>query len=60
MASSVSERATLVLEQVVTAARGELHLYNLRHVQHHTGQLSAYLRRIGQVPRWVDADCRLE
>jgi hypothetical protein len=25
--------------------RGELYLYNLRHVQHHTGQLSAYLRR---------------
>jgi hypothetical protein len=25
--------------------RGELHLYNVRHVQHHTGQLSAYLRR---------------
>jgi hypothetical protein len=27
-------------------SRGELHLYNIRHVQHHTGQLSAYLRRI--------------
>jgi len=27
-------------------SRGELHLYNLRHVQHHTGQMSAYLRRI--------------
>jgi hypothetical protein len=27
-------------------SRGELHLYNLRHVHHHTGQLSAYLRRI--------------
>jgi hypothetical protein len=26
--------------------RGELHFYNLRHVQHHTGQLSAYLRRV--------------
>lgn len=26
--------------------RGELHLYNIRHMQHHTGQLSAYLRRI--------------
>src|SRR5262249_53413922 len=26
--------------------RGELHVYNLRHVQHHTGQLSAYLRRV--------------
>jgi hypothetical protein len=27
-------------------SRGELHLSNIRHVQHHTGQLSAYLRRI--------------
>jgi len=27
-------------------SRGELHLYNIRHVQHHTGQLSAYLRRV--------------
>jgi uncharacterized damage-inducible protein DinB len=26
-------------------SRGELYIYNLRHVQHHTGQLSAYLRR---------------
>jgi hypothetical protein len=26
--------------------RGELHLYNLRHVQHHIGALSAYLRRV--------------
>jgi hypothetical protein len=26
--------------------RGELHLYNIRHVQHHTGALSAHLRRI--------------
>ena len=27
-------------------SRGELHFYNIRHVQHHTGQMSAYLRRI--------------
>lgn len=27
-------------------SRGELHLYNLRHVQHHVGQMSAYLRRV--------------
>jgi hypothetical protein len=26
--------------------RAELHLYNIRHIQHHTGQLSAFLRRI--------------
>jgi uncharacterized damage-inducible protein DinB len=31
--------------------RGELHIINIRHVQHHTGQLSAYLRR-------VDPACR--
>ena len=28
------------------STRGELHLYNIRHVQHHTGQLSAFLRRV--------------
>jgi hypothetical protein len=27
-------------------SRGELHPYNLRHIQHHTGALSAYLRRV--------------
>ena len=27
-------------------SRGELHVYSIRHVQHHTGQLSAFLRRI--------------
>jgi DinB superfamily len=27
--------------------RGEFHINNIRHVQHHTGQLSAHLRRIG-------------
>ena len=26
--------------------RAELHLYNLRHIQHHAGQLSSYLRRL--------------
>lgn len=29
--------------------RGELHVINIRHIQHHTGQLSAYLRRVGAV-----------
>lgn len=33
--------------------RGELHLYNMRHVMHHVGQLSASLRRIGVDARWV-------
>ena len=27
-------------------SRAELHIYNIRHIQHHTGQLSAYLRRV--------------
>jgi hypothetical protein len=27
-------------------SRGELHIINIRHVQHHTGQLSAHLRRV--------------
>jgi uncharacterized damage-inducible protein DinB len=34
-------------------SRAELYLYNIRHIQHHTGQLSAYLRRIGASPDWV-------
>jgi len=29
--------------------RAEMHIYNIRHIQHHTGQLSAFLRRIGVV-----------
>lgn len=36
-------------------SRAELHLYNLRHVQHHTGQLTAALRRLGVDTRWVKA-----
>lgn len=40
----------------LTFSRAELYLYNLRHVQHHTGQLSAFLRRAGvELPRWVRA-----
>src|SRR6185503_16349454 len=39
-----------------TFSRGELYLYNMRHVMHHTGQLSAHLRRVGlpeqDQPRW--------
>jgi len=27
-------------------SRAELHIYNIRHIQHHTGQMSAYLRRV--------------
>jgi len=27
-------------------SRGELHVNNIRHLQHHTGQLSAYLRKV--------------
>jgi len=32
--------------------RAELPLYSLRHVQHHTGQLSAFLRRAKISTRW--------
>ena len=32
--------------------RLELHFINIRHVQHHTGQLSAFLRRCELKPRW--------
>lgn len=41
-----------------TFSRAELHLYNLRHIQHHAGQLSALLRRIGQEPVWISAGWR--
>ena len=27
-------------------SRAEMHIYNIRHIQHHTGQFSAYLRRV--------------
>jgi len=37
--------------------RGELHLYNLRHVQHHTGQLGAHLRRVDERFRNREALC---
>ena len=34
--------------------RGELHIYNIRHIQHHTGQLSATLvREQGAGAGWV-------
>jgi hypothetical protein len=32
-------------------SRAELHIYNIRHIQHHTGQLSAYLGRIDDGPK---------
>jgi len=40
-------------------SRAELHIYNLRHVQHHAAQLAAFLRRVEsslqsqQALRWV-------
>lgn len=34
-------------------SRAELHVYSVRHVQHHTGQLGACLRRAGVDTRWV-------
>lgn len=36
-------------------SRAELHLYNIRHVQHHAGQLGAHLRRAGVELAWVKA-----
>lgn len=29
-----------------TASRAEMHIYNIRHIQHHTGALSAHIRRL--------------
>jgi uncharacterized damage-inducible protein DinB len=45
-------------------SRSELHVYNIRHIQHHAGQLSAHLRRVGVVAshskdvRWVGSGWR--
>ena len=41
-------------------SRGELHLYNIRHVQHHAGQLSAYLRRVADDGKgwWIKSGWR--
>ncbi|MCC6321684.1 MAG: DinB family protein [Phycisphaerales bacterium] len=38
--------------------RLELHLHNLRHIMHHTGQLSAALRKAGIDTPWVRAGWR--
>jgi uncharacterized damage-inducible protein DinB len=45
--------------------RGELHLINIRHLQHHTGQLSAFLRRVDESSqddpktlRWIGSGWR--
>ena len=40
----------------LTFSRGEAHLYNLRHVQHHAGQLAERLRQeLDAGTRWVGA-----
>jgi len=37
-------------------SRGEAHLYNLRHIQHHAGQLADRLRQMADVgSKWVHA-----
>ncbi len=41
-----------------TFSRAELHVYNIRHIMHHTGQLSAYLRRVGVDADWVSSGWR--
>jgi uncharacterized damage-inducible protein DinB len=33
--------------------RAELHLYNMRHVQHHVGGMSAFLRKLGVDLDWI-------
>ena len=40
--------------------RAEAYLYNLRHIQHHTGQLGAYVRRVDSPldPRWIGTGWR--
>lgn len=39
------------------ATRGEALFYNMRHVQHHTGQLQLLLRQHGvEPPRWARSD----
>ena len=46
--------ARLVRHGNVELAAGERLLYDLRHVQHHVGQLQLMLRRAGvEPPRWV-------
>jgi len=42
------------------ATRLELHVYNIRHVMHHVGQLGAFLRRMDSSidPRWVGSGWR--
>jgi len=40
----------------LTLPRFEMMLYNMRHVQHHTGQLNLLLRQqAGSAPKWVRA-----
>lgn len=39
-------------------SRAELYLYNLRHLNHHLGQLTAHLHRLGFAPEWVSSGRR--
>ncbi len=39
----------------IPLSRAEGHLYNLRHLAHHTGQLTAFLARMGVETKWVKA-----
>lgn len=39
-------------------SRHELHVYSLRHIQHHTGQLSAFVRKVGGDPKWIGSGWR--
>jgi len=35
--------------------RGEMHLINVRHIQHHAGQLSAFLRKLDEDDRYAQS-----
>jgi hypothetical protein len=49
-----------------TITRGEMHVYNIRHTQHHAAQVSAFLRRVGVASenepalRWVRTGWQLK
>jgi hypothetical protein len=38
--------------------RAELHIYNMRHLQHHAGQLTAFLRKLNIDTDWIGRDWR--
>ncbi|MCE9618936.1 MAG: DinB family protein [Planctomycetes bacterium] len=58
MASTMAQETQASMEAPtkfpwLTMSQSEMHIYNIRHVQHHAGQLGAFLRRQGGELRWV-------